>query len=106
MDDLLAEVRSICAGAMEMTEGGTKFVYLPSLKVPVGSGFEIRDGLLSLGPHTGYTSRLYVSVPINGRGNNWTTHTVLGRTWHTPSFNQVKPGRPMEMLADHLAVYR
>ena len=106
MEGPLAEIRTACSGAAEMSEGGTKFVHLPALKIPVGSKFEERDALLSLGPHTGYTSRLYVSAPISERGQNWTTHTVLGRSWHTPSFNNIQPGRAMEMLADHLRVYR
>lgn len=102
----LAEVQAVCAGARAMSEGGVEFVFLPALKIPVGAGEEVRDALLSLAAHTGYTSRLYLSAPIPTKGQNWTVHTVLGRTWHTPSFNNILPGRAAAMLADHLRVYR
>ena len=102
----LAEMRCVCSGAQQMTEGGVEFVSLPALRIAVGTGEEIRDALLSLTAHTGYTSRLYLSAPIPSKGQNWTSHTVLGRTWHTPSFNNIQPGRATMMLADHLRVYR
>lgn len=102
----LADLKAVCAAAAYVSEGGHQFVDLPGLKIPVGNGIEIRDVLLSLGPHDGYDSRLYLSVPIAGRGQNWTTHTVLGRRWHTPSWRHVRPARPIEMLQQHLRVYR
>ena len=102
----LAELKELCARAAFVSEGGVQFADLPGLKVPVGSETLTRDALLSLAAHTGYTSRLYLSEPIPGRGANWTVHTVLGRRWHTPSWNNVMPGRPIEMLQQHLQVYR
>lgn len=102
----LAEVTAVCPKAAYVTEGAHQLVDLPGLKIPVGDTIETRDALLSLGPHTGYESRLYLSAPISNRGQNWTTHTVLGRPWHTPSWRHVQPGRPIEMLQQHLKVYR
>jgi hypothetical protein len=102
----LAELKDLCPGANYVAEGGYQFVDLPGLKIPVGNATEIRNALLSLGAHTGYMSRLYLSAPIAGRGQNWTSHTVLGRSWHTPSWNNVPPARPIEMLQQHLKVYR
>jgi hypothetical protein len=102
----LAELKAVCPAAAHVAEGGQQFVDLPGLKVPVGNALETRNALLSLGPHSGYESRLYLSAPIAGRGQNWTTHTVLGRTWHTPSWRYVQPGRPIEMLQQHLKAYR
>jgi hypothetical protein len=81
-------------------------VDLPGLKIPNGKGIVVRDALLSLQPHSGYASRLFLSQPIAGRGVNWTVHSVLGRTWHTPSWRDVAPGRAIEMLFQHLKVYR
>jgi len=102
----LSELRELCPGADQVTEGGQNFVDLPAFRIPVGQEIVIRDALLSLGAHTGYTSRLYLSEQIAGRGANWTVHTVLGRSWHTPSWNNVMPGRPIEMLLQHLRAYR
>lgn len=104
--EALAEIREVCPAAAHLTEGGQGFVDLPALVIPVGDATVVRDALLSLQAHTGYTSRLYVSEPIAGRGANWTVHMVLGRRWHTPSWNNVMPGRPIEMLLQHLGVYR
>jgi len=104
--DDLAELRTLCAGTAPITEGGCGFVDLPALKIQVGSETVVRDALLSLQAHSGYTSRLYLSSPIPGRGINWTTHTVFGRCWHTPSWNNVMSGRPIVMLQQHLQVYR
>jgi hypothetical protein len=104
--DDLAELRGICPAASYLAEGGCSFVSLPCLQIGVDDRVLTRDALLSLGAHTGYTSRLYLSDPIPDRGANWTIHTVLGRSWHTPSWNQVAPGRPIEMLQQHLRMYR
>jgi hypothetical protein len=104
--EALDEVQQLCPGAAAMTEGGQDFIFLPALKVPVGQETLLRDGLLTLQGHSGYVSRLFLSELIAGRGANWTMHTVLGRSWHTPSWRDVPLGRPVEMLLQHLKVYR
>jgi hypothetical protein len=38
--------------------------------------------------------------------SDWTVHTVLGRAWHTPSWRDVAPGHPVEMLVQHLKAYK
>jgi hypothetical protein len=102
----LAELRQVCPCASLKTESGQSFVDLPGLKIPVGTGIVVRDALLTLQAHSGYTSRLFLSQPIAApRTQNWTTHTVLGRAWHTPSWNNVASGRPVEMLLQHLKAY-
>jgi hypothetical protein len=104
--DALAELRLVCPGASLKSESGQTFVDLPGLKIPVGSETVVRNGLLSLQAHSGYTSRLFVSEQIAApQVQNWTAHTVLGRTWHTPSWNNVAPGRSVEMLLQHLKAY-
>lgn len=105
-DDALAELRQVCRGASLKAEAGQSFVDLPGLKIPVGTEIVVRDALLTLQGHSGYASRLFLSQPIAApRTQNWTTHTVLGRAWHTPSWNNVAPGRPVEMLLQHLKAY-
>jgi hypothetical protein len=104
--DALAEVRQVCPGASLKSEAGQGFVDLPGLKILVGGATVVRDALLTLQAHSGYTSRLFLSQPIAApRTQNWTTHAVLGRAWHTPSWNNVAPGRPVEMLLQHLKAY-
>jgi hypothetical protein len=105
-DDVLADVRRVCPGASLKIEAGQNFVDLPGLKIPVGQEVVTRDALLTLHGHSGYVSRLFLSQPIQSpRAVNWTVHTVLGRTWHTPSWNHVPPGRAVEMLLQHLKAY-
>lgn len=104
--EALAEFRPLCSDPDLKTEAGREFVTLPGLKIPLCESIVVRDALLTLQEHSGYTSRLFLSEPIPGRGANRTTHTVLGRAWHTPSWNNVMPGRPIEMLLSHLGVYR
>ena len=104
-DDELAELREVCPGVSIKTESGQTFVDLPNLKIAVGSELVTRDALLTLQGHSGYPSRLFISEPIPGKGQNWTLHTVLGRAWHTPSWGSVTPTRPVEMLLQHLKAY-
>jgi len=104
--DAFGDLRQVCPGASLKQEGGQNFVDLPGLKIPVGKETVIRDALLTLQGHSGYASRLFLSQPIQApRTANWTVHTVLGRAWHTPSWNNVPPGRPVEMLLRHLKAY-
>ena len=104
--EVLAELQAVCPRASLKAEGGQEFIDLPDLKIRSGGAILVRDGLLSLQQHSGYTSRLFVAQPIPNRGANWTTHNVMGRTWHTPSWNHVPTGRPVEMLLQHLKVYQ
>ncbi len=102
----LAELRQVCPAAASASEAGQEFVDLPGLNIPVGADIQVRDALLTLQEHSGYVSRLFLSEPIAGRGQNWNSFTVLGRSWHSPSWNGVAPGRPLEMLLQHLKVYQ
>jgi hypothetical protein len=104
--EALAELQQVCPGAALRTEAGQHYIDLPGLKICVGSDVAVRDALLTLQNHSGYPSRLFVSQPISGRGMNWTNHCVLGRSWHSPSWGSVPPSRPIEMLLQHLKVYR
>jgi hypothetical protein len=103
--EALAEIQQVCGGATYKTEGGQNFVFLPGLKITSGHQTFARDGLLTLQAHSGYDSRLFLSEQIPGRGANYQSHTVLGRTWWTPSWNHVRPARPIEMLMQHLKAY-
>ena len=61
------------------------------------------DGLLCPRDHASYTTRLFLSQPFPNRGQNWTVHQIMGRAWHTMSFNNVPASLPWsEILAIHL----
>lgn len=98
----LKEVQFICEGAQEVSEGGQAGLHLPVLKLPDGCSSKEDEALLWLSQHSGYSTRLFLAHPA-GRGNNWSAHCVLGRTWHTWSWNHVPNTlRPIEILAEHL----
>lgn len=95
------ELRAISAGAQEMSEAGINYVYLPKLKLPCAPGDV--EALLCIQQHGGYTTRLFLSKPVPGKGANWTTHQILGKTWHTWSWNNVLADiRPAQILGAHL----
>jgi hypothetical protein len=102
----LAPLRAVYPDAEPMTEAGQEFVHLPRLVIESGGTTYTREAILSLKAHSGYTSRLLLSEPISGRGQNWSVQNVIGRNWHTPSWNNVAPGLPLDMLLQHLRVYR
>jgi hypothetical protein len=99
----MAEVRLLCPEAKEMDEGGRVYVHLPDLILPEGCQPSKVEALVCLSSHSGYTTRLFLSKPLAGRGANWTEHSIFGRKWHTWSFNNVSAAlRPMQVLAAHL----
>lgn len=101
MDDL----KRLCPGAQEMIEGGIEYVSLPSLKHPCAPG--TLDALLCPQQHSGYLTRLFLSAPIPAKAINWSTHTILSRTWHTWSWNHIPANQRLaEILAQHLRVLR
>jgi hypothetical protein len=103
--DEIEELQFICPSAREMSEGGVDYVFLPGLKVP-GSGRAL-DALLCPQQHSGYTTRLFLSEVIPGKGQNWRSHTILSRVWHSWSWNNVPANqRAAEILAQHLRALR
>lgn len=99
----LQEVRLVCIQAEAMVEGGQDYIHLPALTLPAGCNPRQVDALLCLSQHSGYPTRLFLAQPTTGRGNNWTTHVIFGKTWYTWSWNYVLSAiRPMEILAEHL----
>lgn len=100
----LAELRAFCPNAQVMSEGGHEYAFLPALALPTGPSV---DGLLCVGEHSGYTTRLFLAQQVPGRGQNWNAFTILGRTWWSPSFNQIAASlRPIQILDAHLELYR
>src|SRR5436309_5843727 len=79
-EDAMSELRTICAGAQEMVEAAIRYVYLPKLKLSCASA--ALDGLLCVQQHSGYATRLFLSAQVPGKGNNWSAHQILGKTWY------------------------
>jgi hypothetical protein len=103
--DEMEDLRLMCPSAQEMPEGGVEYIFLPGLKHPCAPG--TLDALLCPQQHSGYATRLFLSVPIPQRRSNWTTHVILSRTWHTWSWKDVQSNQRLaEILAQHLRALR
>jgi len=104
-EDAMSELRAICAGAQEMVEAAMTYVYLPKLRLSCVSA--TLDGLLCIQQHSGYATRLFLSAQVPGKGSNWSTHQILGKTWYTWSWKDVSADlRPAEILLGHLDALR
>jgi hypothetical protein len=105
----LSTLLAICPDACEREEAGSRFLSLPKLQVEVGNDVKVLDALLSVAPHSGYTTRLFLSEQIAQRLNignsaaNWTMHHILGRNWWTWSWQGVPGNIPWcQILVAHL----
>lgn len=106
-DEQLAPLRSIYPEARALYEGSQPYVFIPQLAVSVGDCTRHMDGLLCPGQHGGYSSRLFLAESVIERGANWTHHNILGRLWHTWSWNGVSADLPLvQMLLAHLGALR
>ena len=100
----LQELEAVSKDAKTMEVGGCTYIHLPMLTLPSG---RVVEALLRLGGNDGYSSRLFLSEPVSGKGANWSVHHILDKTWHTWSWKDVPPDiRPIEVLASHLAALR
>ena len=104
---VLQELQLLCTGATVMHESGLEYVYLPKLKLPADCMPPVADGLLCLQARDGYPTRLFLSVQVQNKGNNWKSHQILDRTWYACSWNYVSAEmRPAQILAEHLRAFR
>jgi len=104
-DDQVDELRALCPAVRGLTEGGTEYYFLPGIRVPGIA--DIVDALLCPQEHSGYTTRLFLSSVVPGKGQNWRPHTILSRLWHTCSWNNVPADQRLaEILAQHLRAFR
>lgn len=103
----LAEIVALVPGARVMPDAGIDYIFMPGLKVTVGQEERVLDALLCTAQHGGYTTRLFLAEPIPQRGQNWTTHNILSRSWHTWSWNNVPTNlSPIQILSAHLKALR
>ncbi|TAM83469.1 MAG: hypothetical protein EPN47_05000 [Acidobacteria bacterium] len=105
----LQEIRSLCPGLKQLTEGGVDYVLLPALRLPDGCTPCVVDCLLVLGSRDGYDTRLYFSqVVTSPQGRNWNSQNIriLERNWFAYSWRIPTGLRPIETLLAHLQALR
>lgn len=96
-------LNGLCEAAEVMREGAQEIVYLTKLRIRVGDGRHVVDAVLWPGLHAGYTTRLFLSQPFPAKARNWTVHQILGRPWHSWSWQGVPANLPLpQMLLCHL----
>jgi hypothetical protein len=106
-EDQLEELKMLCPEATVAQETGQDYVLLPNLKLPPGSSPAVVNAVLCPHLHSGYTTRLFLSEQVLGKGNNWNPYQLLDRTWYSPSWQGISADLPlMEMVLGHLEVYR
>jgi hypothetical protein len=103
------ELRSLCPGAKQFSEGGVDYVLLPALSLPPGCDPGVTDCLLSLGSRDGYGSRLFFAQVVSApQPRNWNSKNIriLERNWFAYSWRVPGGLRPMETLIAHLQALR
>ena len=104
----VASLREISPQASFFQEGGIPGVLLPQTRLVTPSGVQIMDTVLCPKGLSGYVTRLLLERRIPEKGNlNWQQVMVLGRAWHTWSWNQVAPDQPwIRIFAEHARALR
>ena len=107
----MEELKALCAGVKDVAEGGTTYILLPQLALPVGCEPGRSDALLRPLPADGYNSRLFFAdkiKPASGAGLNWNSSgvVILQRSWHAYSWRIPAGLTPIQMLAMHLKALR
>ena len=102
-DDEYKKIKSLHELAKLVLEGGNPVVLLPQFKF-WAAGQEVRmDLLLYPAAHSGYPSRLFFERQVEGRGNNWRQHYVVGGNWWACSWGGIEADMSWTgMLCAHL----
>lgn len=104
----IEEIVVICPGAKALADGPLELVHLPNLSIKIdGQIIELKEALLCLTKHKGYSTRLYLSQSFPNKCRNWSTETIIGRVWHSCSWQGVpRSHRLSQVLAQHLRALR
>ena len=105
--EYLEEFKIAYPNATVISEGGFEFIYIPKLTLPEGNVPAVVEALLCPQMRDGYMTRLFFSTPFPNKGANWTEHQILGKKWHSWSWQNVQANRRLtQILLGHLAVFR
>lgn len=112
-DKGIQELQLVYPSATVRTDGVLDLVFIPKLPIAIGETVRHVDALLCPQEHSGYRTRLFLADPIlerpviNGKNANWSSHALLGRNWHSWSWQGVESNQPLlSMLVSHLAAFR
>lgn len=99
----LSELERCFGSAKVIPEANVEFVHIEKLKF-LSDGNEVEvEALLCPQMRDGYATRLFLERPFPGKGQNWTEHQILGRKWHSWSWQSVlAEQRLVQILLSHL----
>jgi hypothetical protein len=89
-------------------DGGVICVLLPETHLFSPTGMRVMDTVLCPSGLGGYATRLLLEHRISEKGNlNWQQALLLGRSWHTWSWNQISSDQPwLRIFAEHARLLR
>jgi hypothetical protein len=104
----LESLREISSQASLHDDGGVPCVLLPRTHLVSPSGLQVMDTVLCPRGLGGYVTRLLLERRISEKGSlNWQQVMLLGRAWHTWSWNQISPDQPwIQIFAEHARLLR
>jgi hypothetical protein len=104
----LKSLREISPQASLHRDGAMTCVLLPQAHLASPAGIEVMDTILCPNGLSGYVTRLLLERRIAAKGNlNWQQVMLLGRAWHTWSWNQVSADQPwIRIFAEHVRALR
>lgn len=110
--DQLEPLLAICDEASVLTEGPHSFVFLKNLRFLCKGNAVVTNALLCPQEHSGYATRLFLEQKhdihslSDGKPPNWQVHPILGKSWHTWSWQGVSADQTLfEILAEHLNAF-
>ena len=99
----LAALIDLCAGTQLLDERGGKIAHLPAFTFDASGAAITQDLLFVPAPLASYpSSRLFFERSVAGRGKNWTTHHLIGRVWHAPSYKVDTSRSWRDQILQHL----
>jgi hypothetical protein len=104
----LESLREVSSQASLHHDGDVPCVLLPKTHLVSPSGVQVMDTVLCPKGLSGYVTRLLLERRISEKGNlNWQQVMLLGRAWHTWSWNQISPDQPwIRIFAEHARLLR
>jgi len=104
----LESLRVVSAEASLTVDGGVLCVLLPAARIGTAVGDEVMDVVLCPRGFGGYVTRLLLARKVESKPNlNWQLVTLLGKAWHTWSWNLIPSSQPwLRIYAEHARVLR
>lgn len=107
-DEELESLRAISPQALLGNDGGVTYVLLPGTRLTTPTGLVVMDTVLCPRGLGGYVTRLLLERKLEEKSQlNWQGVMLIGRPWHTWSWNQIQPNQTwLRIFAEHARLLR